>query len=362
MTERSHRRFNPLRGEWVIVSAGRNARPWQGRIETPEPAQPPEYDANCYLCPGNERAHGVRNPRYASTFAFDNDFPALARDSGLGIRDSQPEPPTPDSRIPTPDLLLARPERGLCRVLCFSPRHDLTLARMETREIRQVVDLWVEEYAAAAGLPWARYAMAFENRGTMMGASNPHPHGQFWATESVPNEPARERLAFDEYRAAHGRCLLCEYVEREAQQNERLVCGNDHFVAVVPFWAMWPFETLVVARRHLAAIDALDNGERDALADVLKRLTTRYDNLFETPFPYSMGVHQQPIGDTGHDWHLHLHFYPPLLRSATIRKFMVGFEMLGSPQRDFSPEDAAARLQAAGETHYQTRAGAEARR
>jgi UDPglucose--hexose-1-phosphate uridylyltransferase len=360
----------------VIVSAGRNARPWQGRIETPEPAQPPEYDANCYLCPGNERAHGVRNPRYASTFAFDNDFPALLREAvgarALGLaavpgpqssvlKDRDQLAPSPQPPAPT-DLLTARPERGLCRVLCFSPRHDLTLARMETREIRQVVDLWVEEYAAAAALPWARYAMAFENRGTLMGASNPHPHGQFWATESVPNEPARERLAFDEYRAAHGRCLLCEYLEREAQQGERLVCANDHFVAVVPFWAMWPFETLVVARRHLVAIDALDNVERDALADVLKRLTTRYDNLFETPFPYSMGVHQQPIGDTGHDWHLHLHFYPPLLRSATIRKFMVGFEMLGSPQRDFSPEDAAARLQAAGETHYQTRAGAEARR
>ena len=351
MRGRSHRRFNPLRGEWVIVSAGRNARPWQGRVETPEPAQPPEYDANCYLCPGNERAHGVRNPPYASTFAFDNDFPALA-----------PEPlaPSPQPLAPT-DLLTARPERGLCRVLCFSPRHDLTLPQMEIPEIRKVIDLWLEEYAAAAALPWARYAMAFENRGTLMGASNPHPHGQFWVTESVPNEPAREQIAFDEYRAAHGRCLLCEYVQREAQQGERLICGNDHFVALVPFWAMWPFETLVVARRHLAAIDALDNVERDALADVLKRLTTRYDNLFETPFPYSMGVHQQPMRDTGDDWHLHLHFYPPLLRSATIRKFMVGFEMLGSPQRDFSPEDAAARLQAAGETHYQRRAGAEAR-
>jgi UDPglucose--hexose-1-phosphate uridylyltransferase len=380
MTDRPHRRFNPLRGEWVIVSAGRNARPWQGRLETPEPPQPPEYDANCYLCPGNERAHGARNPRYASTFAFDNDFPALVPDQ-LAANSEQlpanseqlapsPQPLAPSSEQPAPspeplapaDLLTARPERGLCRVLCFSPRHDLTLPRMETPEIRQVIDLWAEEYAAAAALPWVRYAMAFENRGTQMGASNPHPHGQFWATESVPNEPARERFAFDEYRAAHGRCLLCEYLQREAQQGERLVCGNDHFVALVPFWAMWPFETLVVARRHLAAIDALDTVERDALADVLKRLTTRYDNLFETPFPYSMGVHQQPMRDTGHDWHLHLHFYPPLLRSATIRKFMVGFEMLGSPQRDFSPEDAAARLQAVGDTHFQRRAGAEARR
>jgi UDPglucose--hexose-1-phosphate uridylyltransferase len=373
MTDRSHRRFNPLRGEWVIVSAGRNARPWQGRIETPEPEQPPEYDANCYLCPGNERAHGVRNPRYLSIFAFDNDFPALVPDqlaSSLEPRallseqlapSPQPPAPSPEPLAPTDLLMATSPERGLCRVLCFSPRHDLTLPLMETPAIRQVVDLWVDEYAAAAALPWTRYGMAFENRGTLMGASNPHPHGQFWATETVPNEPARERLAFDEYRTAHGRCLLCDYVQREAQQDERQVCGNDHFVALVPFWAMWPFETLVVARRHLATIDALDNVERDALADLLKRLTTRYDNLFETPFPYSMGVHQQPMRDIGHDWHLHLHFYPPLLRSATIRKFMVGFEMLGSPQRDFSPEDAATRLQAAGEIHYRTRAGAEAR-
>jgi UDPglucose--hexose-1-phosphate uridylyltransferase len=357
MTERSHRRFNPLRGEWVIVSADRNARPWQGRIETTEPMQPP-YDASCYLCPGNERAHGEHNPRYTSTFAFDNDFPALLPDQR--VPSSEQLVPGPEALVPA-DLLVAHPERGLCRVLCYSPRHDLTLARMDTSEIRQVVNLWVDEYAAAAALPWARYAMAFENRGTLMGASNPHPHGQFWATEGVPNDPARERLAFDDYRAAHGQCLLCEYLQLESMQSERLVCENDHFVALVPFWAMWPFETLVLTRRHLGAIDALHSAERDALADVLKRLTTRYDNLFETPFPYSMGVHQQPMHDAGHDWHLHLHFYPPLLRSATIRKFMVGFEMLGSPQRDFSPEAAAARLQAAGEAHDQARADAEAR-
>jgi UDPglucose--hexose-1-phosphate uridylyltransferase len=372
MSDPSHRRFNPLRGEWVIVSAGRNARPWQGRIETPDAAQPPRYDAGCYLCPGNERTNGARNPLYTSTFAFDNDFSAFsleqaAADKQSAVPSSQSPAPSRDQLAPSPeplartDLLLARPERGLCRVLCFSPRHDLTLARMDTGDIRGVVDLWVDEYAAAAALPWARYAMAFENRGTLMGASNPHPHGQFWTTESVPNEPARERTAFDQYRAAHGRCLLCEYLRREARQGERLVCENDDFVALVPFWAMWPFETLVLARRHVPTIDALQDGERDGLADVLKRLATRYDNLFETPFPYSMGVHQQPMRDGGHDWHLHLHFYPPLLRSATIRKFMVGFEMLGSPQRDFSPEEAAARLQAAGESHYQARAAAEAR-
>jgi UDPglucose--hexose-1-phosphate uridylyltransferase len=368
----------------VIVSADRNARPWQGRIETTEPVPPPPYDANCYLCPGNERAHGTRNPRYTSTFAFDNDFPAFsaerahveqppasARNASLAsfgeAGSASPEPLAPglDQRAPSleplADLLTSRAERGVCRVLCFSPRHDLTLARMNPDEISGVIDLWIDEYAAAAALPWARYAIVFENRGTLMGASNPHPHGQLWVTESVPNEPARERLAFDQYRAARGGCLLCEYLQRETRQGERVVCENDHFVALVPFWAMWPFETLVLTRRHVGTIGALNSAERDALADLLKRLTTRYDNLFETPFPYSMGVHQQPMRDTGHDWHLHLHFYPPLLRSATIRKFMVGFEMLGSPQRDFSPEDAASRLQAVAETHYQARAGLEAR-
>jgi UDPglucose--hexose-1-phosphate uridylyltransferase len=363
MSDHSHRRFNPLLDEWVLVSPQRQARPWQGQVEAPEPELSPPYDAGCYLCPGNERAHGARNPRYPGTFAFDNDFPALSRDSGIGSRDSESASTSnPEPRIPNPDLLVAQAERGLCRVLCFTPRHDLTLARMDAGGIRGVVDLWVDEYAAAAALPWARYALVFENRGTMMGASNPHPHGQLWVTESVPNEPARERASFDRHRGAHGICLLCDYLQRETTNRVRLVCENDQFVALVPFWAIWPFETLILSRRHVTGLDALDDAERDGLADLLKRLTTRYDNLFETPFPYSMGVHQQPMRDASdHDWHLHLHFYPPLLRSATIRKFMVGFELLGSPQRDLTPEAAAARLQAVGEVHYHARAGAGAR-
>jgi UDPglucose--hexose-1-phosphate uridylyltransferase len=358
-----HRRFNPLLNEWVLVSPQRNARPWQGQIEAPGPEQSAPYDPGCYLCPGNERAHGVRNPRYTSTFAFDNDFPALYRDSGIGSRDSESAPTSnPEPRIPNPDLLVAQAERGLCRVLCFTPRHDLTFARMDAGAIRGVVDAWVDEYAAAIALPWARYALMFENRGAMMGASNPHPHGQLWVTESVPNEPAREGACFDRHRAAHGVCLLCEYLQREATTGVRLVCQNDQFVALVPFWAIWPFETLVLSRRHVTNLDSLDDAERSGLAAMLKQLTTRYDNLFETPFPYSMGVHQQPMRDSSdHDWHLHLHFYPPLLRSAMIRKFMVGFELLGSPQRDLTPEEAAARLQAVGEVHYAARAGAGAR-
>jgi UDPglucose--hexose-1-phosphate uridylyltransferase len=358
--QRPHRRFNPLRNEWVLVSPQRTQRPWQGQVDPPERTEAPPYDPTCYLCPGNARAHGVSNPRYTSTFAFDNDFPALTPDESGGstvhVGEHNPDSriPSSESRISNPEsLLIAERERGVCRVICFTPRHDLTLARMETSDIRRVVDTWVEECAAAAARPWVRYALVFENRGAMMGASNPHPHGQLWATEHVPNEPSRESESLARYRAERGTCLLCDYLARELALGERIVCANDAFVALVPFWAVWPFETLVLARRHVGALGGLDGAERQALADVLKRLTTRYDNVFEAPFPYSMGFHQEPVNDAaGTDSHLHAHFFPPLLRSATIRKFMVGFELLGSPQRDVTPEDAAARLQAVSDIHY----------
>jgi UDPglucose--hexose-1-phosphate uridylyltransferase len=299
------------------------------------------------LCPGNERACGVSNPAYRSTFAFDNDFPALTAGAPESAINPQSEIRNPQS------LLVAEPERGLCRVICFSPRHDLTLARMEPFEIRGVVDAWADESAAATAHPWVRYALVFENCGAMMGASNPHPHGQLWATEHVPNEPAREGDAFARHRAKHGACLLCDYIASETALGERIVCENAAFMALVPFWAVWPFETLVLSRRHVGGLAELDGAERQALADLLKLLTVRYDNLFEAPFPYSMGVHQQPANDAaGADWHLHAHFVPPLLRSAAIRKFMVGFELLGSPQRDVTPEDAAARLRAVSAVHY----------
>jgi UDPglucose--hexose-1-phosphate uridylyltransferase len=362
-SDHPHRRYNPLRGDWVIVSPHRNARPWQGQVEEAPREDAPPYDPSCYLCPGNTRTNGQRNPKYTSTFAFDNDFAALLPDdSALVVSSSNHEP----GRGATgsggaSNLLVSTAERGICRVVCFSPRHDLTLPRMDRSAIRAVVDLWIDECAALAARPWVRYALVFENRGAIMGASNPHPHGQIWATGQVPNEPDREEQQLAAFQSEHQSCLLCEYVALEMSLRERVICANDQFVVIVPFWAAWPFETLLVSRAHVAAMADLDAVGRDALADILKRLTTRYDNVFETAFPYSMGFHQRLRRDASDHAHLHAHFYPPLLRSATIRKFMVGFELLGSPQRDLTPETAAARLQEVGDVHYSERRAGVAR-
>ena len=339
-----HVRWNPLRREWVLVSPQRNARPWQGQIERRADPLVPAHDPDCYLCPRSRRAGGAINPDYRSTFVFDNDFPALLPDA----------PPVAEAAGGIDGLMVARPERGLCRVVCFSPRHDLTLSRMDRHAIRGVVDVWIDESRTIGAEPGMSYVQIFENRGAAMGASNPHPHGQIWATATIPNEPAREHDALRAYHADHGTCLLCDYL---AIERERVVLENDAFTALVPFWAVWPFETIVLARRHVASLDDLTPAERDGLADVLKRLTTRYDNLFETPFPYSMGFHERPCAgaEDGGIHHLHAHFYPPLLRSADVRKFMVGFELLGTAQRDLTPEDAAARLRALSEEHYRDR-------
>ena len=330
--ERPHRRFNPLIGEWILVSPHRTQRPWQGQFEDKQKEIPMEYDPECYLCPGNERAGGVVNPHYRTTFVFTNDYSALL-------------PDTPEAAQNESDLFVAESERGISRVICFSPRHDLTLAKMNVAEIRPVIDVWARQYEEIGALDFISSVQIFENRGAMMGASNPHPHCQIWANESVPNEAFKELKNFDAYFKKHARTLLTDYLNAELEKKMRLVCENEHFVALVPFWAVYPFETMIVSRRAVGAISDLNGSERDALADVLQRMTAIYDTLFDTPFPYSLGFHQRPTdGREYPEFHLHAHFYPPLLRSATIRKFMVGYELLASPQRDITPETAAAML------------------
>jgi UDPglucose--hexose-1-phosphate uridylyltransferase len=329
-----HRRLNALTGEWVLVSPQRTKRPWLGQVETLPPDDKPAYDPACYLCPGNERAGGVRNPAYTGTFAFDNDFAAL-RPGGRGAEQN------------VDGLLIGRQEPGICRVICFSPRHDLSLPQMDVPAIRRVVDLWAEEYARLGSREDIGHVQIFENKGEVMGSSNPHPHGQIWAQQSIPLEPAREGEHLALHHERFGRTLLQDYLKLELALEERVVCANDAWVALVPYWAVWPFETLVVSRRPVAHLGLLDDRERDLLADVVKRLTARYDRLFDVSFPYSAGIHQAPTDGAPHaEWHLHLHFVPPLLRSATVRKFLVGYEMLAEPQRDLTPEAAAARLRA----------------
>lgn len=335
-----HRRFNPLTREWVLVSPQRTQRPWQGQVETAAPAHVPAYDASCYMCPGNTRAGGARNPQYASTFVFENDFPAL-------------RPQTPDSVLDERQrgLIVAQGEPGVCRVICYSPRHDLTLATLDAGAVREVVKLWAEQWSELGALPAINYVQVFENRGAMMGASNPHPHCQIWANATMPNLPEKEQLAQQDYQQSNGSCLLCDYLELERSNGSRVVMEDEKFVVLVPFWAIWPFETMVLSRRHLTGMDQLTAAETGALAAVLQRVTQAYDRLFNTPFPYSLGFHQRPTDGAAHDeWHLHAHFLPPLLRSASVRKFMVGYELLACPQRDITPESAASRLrEVAGE-------------
>jgi UDPglucose--hexose-1-phosphate uridylyltransferase len=327
-----HRRLNVLTGEYVLVSPHRTKRPWLGQVDAAPGTSRPPYDPKCYLCPGNERAGGARNPVYTGTFVFQNDYSALLPDA-------------PVEKFDRGGLLRAETERGVCRVLCYSPRHDLTLGAMEPDAIRRVVDLGGEQTAGLGALPEIRHVQIFENCGAMMGASNPHPHGQIWAEEKIPNEPAKETACQLRHQAERHSCLLCDYLDLETRENERIVWQNESFTALVPFWAVWPFEVMLVARSHRGALPELAGRERDGLAEILRRLLGAYDGVFDAPFPYSMGIHQKPADGEEHpEWHLHFHFYPPLLRSTTIRKFMVGYEMLAQPQRDITPESSAERL------------------
>ena len=339
-TTSPHRRFNPLIQEWVLVAPDRTQRPWEGQLENISSPTQVTFDPACYLCPGNVRAGGKKNPAYTGTFVFDNDFAALKPENqAWGVEEK--------------GLLIARSEAGRCRVVCFSPRHDLTLARMTVVELRRVVDTWGDEFSELGSAPGIRSVQIFENRGAMMGCSNPHPHGQIWANGSLPNELAKELQSFGEYHQRHASTLLEDYLELELEQKERLVLTNDHFVLLVPFWAVWPFETLLISRRPVTAMDNLTHEERTGLAEILRQTTIRYDNLFQTSFPYPMGFHQRPTdGDAHVEFHLHAHFYPPLLRSATVRKFMLGYEMLAMPQRDITPEAAAKLLRGVSDKHY----------
>lgn len=329
MYEFSHRRKNILTGEWVQVSPHRNKRPWQGKTEIAHEAKTLSYDANCYLCPGNSRSEGHANPNYDSVFVFENDFPALQYDLH-------------DTALNESELFVAKSEKGICRVVCFSPNHSLTLAQMKVAEIVKVVDVWQQQYLELGAMSDINYVQIFENKGEIMGCSNPHPHGQIWAQQTIPDEPAKEDKHQKEYFSREKSSLLMDYINAEISKGERVVCLNDDFVALVPFWAVWPFETMIVSRKHLQHIGQFDSAQKHSFTSIISQLCRKYDKLFDTSFPYSAGIHQAPTnGQNNEHWHFHMHFYPPLLRSATVKKFMVGYEMLGNPQRDITPETAA---------------------
>lgn len=335
-----HKRLNILTGEWVLVSPHRNNRPWQGKVEPVGAAQRPAYDPACYLCPSNKRSEGSVNPAYTTVYAFTNDFSAVLQDTSDGVYKEN-------------DLLQAVAQRGICRVICFSPRHDLTLPELGLSQIEQVIDLWQEEFKTLSAHSWIKYIQVFENKGEMMGCSNPHPHGQIWSLSDIPVEIEKETKQQLAYYKKNGRSILLDYLEIELNKKERLVYSNEHFVALVPFWATWPYETMIISKRHIRQILEFTEEEKTAFADILQQLTIRYDNLFETSFPYSAGMHQSPVNDGDHEeWHWHMHFYPPLLRSATVKKFMVGYELLAGPQRDITPESAAEKLRNLSSIHY----------
>ena len=332
LLEEPHRRYNILTGEWILVSPHRAKRPWQGKVEKNTASLRKPFDEGCYLCPGNERAGGIKNPVYTETFVFQNDFSALIKEAS-------------DFKYNKKDLLIAKGEPGICKVVCFSPRHDLSLADMEQEDIKRVIDVWTNEYVELGKNDFINYVQIFENKGELMGCSNPHPHGQIWAQKSIPVEPAKEQKQFEKYFKENKKSLLKEYLKLELKQKERIVYENEDFAVLVPFWGVWPFETMIISKRHFGSLPEMKEKEKISLAGAIKNLTKRYDKLFEVSFPYSAGIHQSPTDGKSHkEWHFHMHFYPPLLRSASVKKFMVGYEMLANAQRDITPEAAAQRL------------------
>jgi len=335
-----HRRLNPLTNDWILVSPHRSKRPWQGQIEKAVSDERPKYDPTCYLCAGNERIGGKNNPDYKGTFVFTNDFSALLTDS-------------PEGEINEGSLFQAKSESGICKVICFSENHSLTIPEMEVEDIRNVVDVWCEQFEELGSTDLINYVQIFENKGAIMGCSNPHPHGQIWSSSSIPVEPEKESVTQKAYFDKNGRTLLGDYLKAEMEKKDRLIAENEHFVALVPYWAVWPFEAMIISKRAVQNLLQLTEEERTGLADIYKQLTIKYDNLFEVSFAYSAGLHQAPTdGKDYPEWHLHMHFYPPLLRSASVKKFMVGYEMLATPQRDITAEQAARRLRELSDIHY----------
>jgi UDPglucose--hexose-1-phosphate uridylyltransferase len=341
INEDPHRRYNPLINEWVLVSPHRSKRPWQGQNEKLLTAALPKYDSTCYLCPGNLRANGIHNPDYKEAFVFDNDFAALKQDEIVFETNHEAK------------FFKAQPERGISRVVCFSPNHNETLPEMSVESIENIIQTWQSEYTTLGKIDYINYVQIFENKGSVMGCSNPHPHGQIWAQSSLPTQVEKTQNNLKAYFDQYQRTLLFDYIQEELQKEERIVMENDHFVALVPFWAIWPFETMIVSKRAVNKINGFTSEEVSHFAAILKQLTTKYDNLFETSFPYSSGIHQAPTDSIEHpEWHFHMHFYPPLLRSATVKKFMVGYEMMGESQRDITPEKSAAMLRKQSNIHY----------